>query len=262
MNRNTVPFDEQPPTVASGVRIGTPAATMRGFDEDDFREVGEIIVEALGDDADLGALARAQRGALCEAAALPGVPRLHHLRRVTNAQRQPVARRPPARPAQALVPARQAHVDRRLPPARPRADAAPHVRGDEGPPDRGRSSRDAARVDEVAARSPGKKLAVCPVLRAGVGMLDGFLALVSGARVGLHRALPRRGDARAGRVLREAADATSPMRDAIVLDPMLATGNSSRGRDHGGQEGGRALASSSSASSRRPRGSSACSETP
>ena len=44
VNRNTVPFDERPPTVASGVRIGTPAATMRGFDEDDFREVGRIIV--------------------------------------------------------------------------------------------------------------------------------------------------------------------------------------------------------------------------
>ena len=40
-NRNTVPFDERPPTVASGVRLGTPAVTMRGFDEDDLREVGE-----------------------------------------------------------------------------------------------------------------------------------------------------------------------------------------------------------------------------
>ena len=43
VNRNTVPFDERPPTVASGVRIGTPAMTMRGFDEDDFREIGRII---------------------------------------------------------------------------------------------------------------------------------------------------------------------------------------------------------------------------
>jgi len=49
VNRNTVPFDERPPTVASGVRIGTPAATMRGFDEEDFREVARIIVGALGD---------------------------------------------------------------------------------------------------------------------------------------------------------------------------------------------------------------------
>jgi len=65
VNRNTVPFDERPPTVASGIRIGTPAATMRGFDDDDFREVGRIIVEALGNEADLVALtARAER--LCE----------------------------------------------------------------------------------------------------------------------------------------------------------------------------------------------------
>jgi glycine hydroxymethyltransferase len=56
VNRNTVPFDERPPTVASGVRIGTPAATMRGFDEDDFREVGRIIAGALAD-ADLSDLA-------------------------------------------------------------------------------------------------------------------------------------------------------------------------------------------------------------
>lgn len=56
VNRNTVPFDERPPTVASGVRIGTPAATMRGFDEEDFREIGRVIVEALGEGPDLDAL--------------------------------------------------------------------------------------------------------------------------------------------------------------------------------------------------------------
>jgi len=65
VNRNTVPFDERPPTVASGFRVGTPAPTMRGFDEDDFREVGRIMVEALHEDADLGALA-ARSAALCE----------------------------------------------------------------------------------------------------------------------------------------------------------------------------------------------------
>jgi glycine hydroxymethyltransferase len=64
VNRNTVPFDERPPTVASGVRIGTPAATMRGFDVDDFREVGRIIVDALGPSPDLAALA-ARSEALC-----------------------------------------------------------------------------------------------------------------------------------------------------------------------------------------------------
>jgi glycine hydroxymethyltransferase len=65
VNRNTVPFDERPPTVASGIRIGTPAATMRGFDEDDFREVGSVICGALADGADIGALA-ARSEKLCE----------------------------------------------------------------------------------------------------------------------------------------------------------------------------------------------------
>jgi glycine hydroxymethyltransferase len=65
VNRNTIPFDERPPTVASGVRIGTPAATMRGFDEEDFREVGTIIAGALADDADVSALA-ARSVALCD----------------------------------------------------------------------------------------------------------------------------------------------------------------------------------------------------
>ena len=83
VNRNTVPFDERPPTVASGVRIGTPACTMRGFDEDDFREVGRIIAGALGDGPDIAALAARCRGALREAAALPGLPRLDDLRGMT-----------------------------------------------------------------------------------------------------------------------------------------------------------------------------------
>jgi glycine hydroxymethyltransferase len=65
VNRNTVPFDERPPTVASGIRIGTPAATMRGLDEEDFREVGRIIAGALGDSPDLGGL-RARTEAICE----------------------------------------------------------------------------------------------------------------------------------------------------------------------------------------------------
>jgi glycine hydroxymethyltransferase len=64
VNRNTVPFDERPPTVASGVRIGTPAMTMRGFDEDDFRETGRIICDALTETPDLGAL-RGRVAALC-----------------------------------------------------------------------------------------------------------------------------------------------------------------------------------------------------
>jgi glycine hydroxymethyltransferase len=64
VNRNTVPFDERPPMQGSGIRIGTPAVTMRGFDEDDFREVGEIIVAALGERPDIDGL-RARSEELC-----------------------------------------------------------------------------------------------------------------------------------------------------------------------------------------------------
>jgi glycine hydroxymethyltransferase len=64
VNRNTVPFDERAPTIASGFRVGTPALTIRGFDEDDFREVGRVMCEALGPDPDLAALA-ARSATLC-----------------------------------------------------------------------------------------------------------------------------------------------------------------------------------------------------
>jgi glycine hydroxymethyltransferase len=64
-NRNTVPFDERPPMEASGVRLGTPAVTMRGFDENDLREVGEVIAGALASDPDLDALS-GRSEALCE----------------------------------------------------------------------------------------------------------------------------------------------------------------------------------------------------
>ncbi len=74
VNRNTVPFDERSPTVASGFRVGTPAVTMRGFDTDDLREVGRIMCGALSDAPDLGELA-ARSASLCERRPLyPGLP--------------------------------------------------------------------------------------------------------------------------------------------------------------------------------------------
>ena len=51
VNKNGVPFDERPPTVTSGLRIGTPALTTRGFGEQEMREIGEIISSALHPDA-------------------------------------------------------------------------------------------------------------------------------------------------------------------------------------------------------------------
>ena len=71
----------------------------------------------------------------------------------------------------------------------------------------------------------GKKVAVCPVMRAGMGMLDGVLSLVSGARVGfigLYR------DEETLEAVEYYVKLPTDLaeRDAIVLDPMLATGNS------------------------------------
>ncbi|MFJ2768132.1 serine hydroxymethyltransferase [Streptomyces sp. NPDC087300] len=47
VNRNAVPNDPRPPMVTSGLRIGTPALATRGFGADDFREVADVIAEAL-----------------------------------------------------------------------------------------------------------------------------------------------------------------------------------------------------------------------
>lgn len=46
-NKNGIPFDPEKPTVTSGVRLGTPAGTTRGFREPEFREVGRMIVEVV-----------------------------------------------------------------------------------------------------------------------------------------------------------------------------------------------------------------------
>ena len=51
VNRNAVPFDPRPPAVSSGLRVGTPALATRGFDVDDFREVGRVMAEALTTEA-------------------------------------------------------------------------------------------------------------------------------------------------------------------------------------------------------------------
>ena len=52
-NKNTVPFDPESPFVTSGLRLGTAALTTRGFDENAFTEVGEIIAERLLNPNDL-----------------------------------------------------------------------------------------------------------------------------------------------------------------------------------------------------------------
>ena len=77
VNKNGIPFDERPPTVTSGLRIGTAALTTRGFREPEMHEIGQIIVAALrpeASEADFEGL-RARSRAIGER--FPLYPRLH-----------------------------------------------------------------------------------------------------------------------------------------------------------------------------------------
>ncbi|MDT0453612.1 serine hydroxymethyltransferase [Streptomyces hesseae] len=56
VNRNAIPNDPRPPMITSGLRIGTPALATRGFTAEDFREVADIIAEALKPGFDAEAL--------------------------------------------------------------------------------------------------------------------------------------------------------------------------------------------------------------
>ncbi len=53
-NKNGIPFDPEKPTVTSGIRLGSPAGTTRGFGEDEFRRIGRLIVEVVDGLADNG----------------------------------------------------------------------------------------------------------------------------------------------------------------------------------------------------------------
>jgi glycine hydroxymethyltransferase len=75
VNKNTIPFDELPPTQGSGVRMGTPALTSRGMGVEQMTRVGELIGEVLASkgDAAVEERVRAEVLELCEAFPAPGI---------------------------------------------------------------------------------------------------------------------------------------------------------------------------------------------
>jgi glycine hydroxymethyltransferase len=76
VNKNAIPFDSLPPKTASGIRIGTPATTSRGFGPDEMRAVARIIVEAIQrrDDASVQARLSSEVRSIVEHFPVPGLP--------------------------------------------------------------------------------------------------------------------------------------------------------------------------------------------
>jgi len=76
VNKNTIPFDPAPPNVTSGIRVGTPATTTRGFGPAEMREIGRLLVDALvtRDEPAEHARIAAEVRDICARFPVPGLP--------------------------------------------------------------------------------------------------------------------------------------------------------------------------------------------
>jgi glycine hydroxymethyltransferase len=75
VNKNTIPFDQNKPFVASGLRIGTPAVTTRGMKEDEMREIGRLIAEVIHQPESEEVRRRVQQGVADLTARFPLYPK-------------------------------------------------------------------------------------------------------------------------------------------------------------------------------------------
>jgi glycine hydroxymethyltransferase len=75
VNRNAVPFDPQPPRVTSGIRLGTPAVTSRGFGVAEMKRIASLIVKVITNigDADIQKQAKKEVSEICARFPVPGI---------------------------------------------------------------------------------------------------------------------------------------------------------------------------------------------
>ena len=75
INRNAIPFDTKPPQIASGIRLGTPALTSRGFGTEEIKLVASLIMKVLSDPENkaLGDQVREQVRSICQRFPVPGI---------------------------------------------------------------------------------------------------------------------------------------------------------------------------------------------
>ena len=75
VNRNAIPFDPRPPSVTSGIRLGTPAVTTRGFGREEMKCIAALTVRVITNIGDLAVQrqAREEVGQICHRFPVPGI---------------------------------------------------------------------------------------------------------------------------------------------------------------------------------------------
>jgi glycine hydroxymethyltransferase len=75
VNRNTIPFDPKPPVITSGIRMGTPAVTTRGFGTEEMKRIASLIAKVLAPSGDRQAQkqVRQEVGEMCQRFPIPGL---------------------------------------------------------------------------------------------------------------------------------------------------------------------------------------------
>ena len=75
VNRNTVPFDPAPPRITSGIRLGTPAVTTRGFSKEETKKIAALVIDVIShiDDASVQKKAAQEVAEMCSRFPVPGI---------------------------------------------------------------------------------------------------------------------------------------------------------------------------------------------